>query len=104
VIALLDDLDRWFADGRRVVTATVVDVQGSGPRDPGAQMAVNDCGEIAGSVSGGCVDGAVAQGAAEILAGAGPQLLAFGVEDVPELTIGLACGGTVQIFLQELDW
>ena len=67
-------------------------------------MAVNDRGEIAGSVSGGCVDGAVAHGAAEVFAGSGPQLLSFGVEDVPELSVGLACGGTVRVFVQELDW
>jgi xanthine dehydrogenase accessory factor len=56
---LLDDIDRWRTKGKRVAIARVVDVEGSGPRDPGAAMAVSDDGEVAGSVSGGCVEGAV---------------------------------------------
>ena len=65
---ILDDLDRWRAAGQRVAVARVVDIDGSGPRDPGAAMAVNELGEVAGSVSGGCVEGAVVTEALDILA------------------------------------
>src|SRR5580704_4245126 len=66
---LLDDIDRWRADGHRVAVARVVGVDGSGPRDPGAAMAVSDSGEVAGSVSGGCVEGAVVTEALAVLSG-----------------------------------
>ena len=56
---LLDDIERWRAAGERIAVARVVDIEGSGPRDPGAAMAVTESGEVAGSVSGGCVEGAV---------------------------------------------
>ena len=65
---ILDDLDRWRAAGKQVALARVVDIDGSGPRDPGAAMAVNEDGEVAGSVSGGCVEGAVVTEALDILA------------------------------------
>ena len=64
---VLDDIDRWRQPGHRVAIARVVDLEGSGPRDPGAAMAVNDAGEVAGSVSGGCVEGAVVTEALAIL-------------------------------------
>ncbi|MGH9051285.1 MAG: XdhC family protein, partial [Acidimicrobiia bacterium] len=66
---VLDDIERWRAAGRRVAVARVVDVDGSGPRDPGAAMAVSDAGEVAGSVSGGCVEGAVVEEALAVLSG-----------------------------------
>ncbi len=66
---LLDDIDRWKTAGQRIAVARVVDIEGSGPRDPGAAMAVTDDGEVAGSVSGGCVEGAVVTEALSILAG-----------------------------------
>ena len=66
---LLDDIDRWRGAGKRVAVARVVDVEGSGPRGPGAAMAVNEDGEVAGSVSGGCVEGAVVAEALAVLAG-----------------------------------
>ncbi|MFM7897525.1 MAG: XdhC family protein, partial [Actinomycetota bacterium] len=64
---LLDDLDRWRAAGKRCVIGRVVGIEGSGPRDPGAAMAVNEDGEVVGSVSGGCVEGAVVSEALEML-------------------------------------
>ena len=69
---LLDDIDRWRAAGTRVAIARVVDIEGSGPRLPGAAMAVNDAGEVAGSVSGGCVESAVVSEALAILNGEAP--------------------------------
>ena len=102
---ILNDLERWRKQGKRVAVARVVDVEGSGPRLPGASMAVNDAGEVAGSVSGGCVEGA---GVAEALAlleshGEG-RMITFGYSDDEAFAVGLTCGGTIHLFLEELDW
>src|SRR6188472_4009602 len=76
---LLDDIDRWRGAGKRVAIARVVDVEGSGPRGPGAAMAVSEDGEVAGSVSGGCVEGAVVTEALDVLHGdQEPRLVTFG--------------------------
>jgi xanthine dehydrogenase accessory factor len=101
---LLDDLDRWRAAGRRAVVARVVDVDGSGPRLPGAAMAVNEDGEVAGSVSGGCVEGAVVTESLEILRTGGRRVVSFGYSDDEAFAVGLTCGGTVHLFLEPLDW
>jgi xanthine dehydrogenase accessory factor len=105
VLEVLDDIDRWRRAGRRVAVARVVDIEGSGPRDPGAAMAVNDEGEVAGSVSGGCVEGAVVGEALGILDGArGPGVVTFGYSDDEAFAVGLTCGGTIHLFIEELDW
>jgi xanthine dehydrogenase accessory factor len=102
---LLDDIDRWRAARQRVAIARVVDVEGSGPRGPGAAMAVNEEGEVIGSVSGGCVEGAVVTEALAVLAGeAEPRVVSFGYSDDEAFAVGLTCGGTVHLFLEELDW
>jgi xanthine dehydrogenase accessory factor len=102
---ILDDIDRWQAAGKRVAVARVVDIEGSGPRDPGAAMAVNEDGEVAGSVSGGCVEGAVVGEALELLDGArGPGVVTFGYSDDEAFAVGLTCGGTIHLFVEELDW
>ncbi|HVN51901.1 MAG TPA: XdhC family protein [Acidimicrobiales bacterium] len=101
---ILDDLDRWRAEGKRVVLARVVDIDGSGPRDPGAAMAVSEDGEVAGSVSGGCVEGAVVTEALDILATGDRRMVSFGYSDDEAFAVGLTCGGTVHLFLEPLDW
>ena len=102
---LLDDIDRWRSAGKRVAVARVVDVEGSGPRGPGAAMAVSEDGEVAGSVSGGCVEGAVVGEALAILAGeAEPRVVTFGYSDDEAFSVGLTCGGTIHLFVEELDW
>jgi xanthine dehydrogenase accessory factor len=102
---LLADIDRWRAAGRRVALARVVDLEGSGPRQPGAAMAVNDAGEVAGSVSGGCVESAVVGEALAILGGeAKPRVVAFGYSDDEAFAVGLTCGGIIHLFIDELDW
>jgi xanthine dehydrogenase accessory factor len=102
---IIGELDRWRSAGRRVAVARVVDVEGSGPRDPGAAMAVNEDGEVAGSVSGGCVEGAVVTEALSVLAGErGPGLVTFGYSDDEAFAVGLTCGGTIHLFIEELDW
>ena len=101
---LVDDIDRWRADGRRVAIARVVDIEGSGPRLPGAAMAVADDGEVAGSVSGGCVEGAVVGEALEVLRTGERRLVTFGYSDDEAFAVGLTCGGTVHLFIEPLDW
>lgn len=102
---LLDDIDRWRAAGSRVAVARVVDIEGSGPREPGAAMAVNDHGEVSGSVSGGCVEGAVVGEALAILRGeTPPRVVTFGYSDDEAFAVGLTCGGTIRLFIEPLDW
>lgn len=102
---LLDDIERWQSAGHRIALARVVDMEGSGPRDPGAAMVVNDAGEVAGSVSGGCVEGAVVGEALSILAGEREAgVITFGYSDDEAFAVGLTCGGTIHLFIEELDW
>ncbi len=102
---LLADIARWRAAGERIAVARVVDIEGSGPRDPGAAMAVTQSGEVAGSVSGGCVEGAVVGQALAILAGTEPAgITTFGFSDDEAFAVGLTCGGTIHLFIEELDW
>lgn len=102
---ILGDIDRWRAAGKRVALARVVDVEGSGPRGPGAAMAVSEQGEVAGSVSGGCVEGAVVTEALAVLAGdAASRVVTFGYSDDEAFAVGLTCGGTIRLFIEELDW
>jgi xanthine dehydrogenase accessory factor len=102
---LLADIDRWQSEGKRVAVARVVGVEGSGPRLPGAAMVVSDAGEVAGSVSGGCVEGAVVTEAMDVLSGDGrPRLCTFGYSDDEAFAVGLTCGGTIRIFVEPLDW
>jgi len=101
---ILGDVDRWRREGRRVALARVIDVEGSGPREPGATMAVSEDGEVAGSVSGGCVEGAVMEAALESLATGERGLLTFGYSDADAFAVGLTCGGTVHLYVEPLDW
>ena len=101
---LLRDLDRWRKQGKRVALARVVDIEGSGPRLPGAAMAVSEDGEVIGSVSGGCVEGAVVTEALDVLATGDRRIVSFGYSDDDAFAVGLTCGGTVHLFLEPLDW
>ena len=100
---ILPALARWHADGRRAAFATVVERRGSAPRDPGASLALNDLGEIAGSVTGGCVEPDVIREAEEVLAGGPARLREYGIADDAAFEVGLACGGTVGILVAPLD-
>jgi xanthine dehydrogenase accessory factor len=100
---LLDQLDRWRSAGRRAAIARVVHLEGSGPREPGAAMAVSTDGEVAGSVSGGCVEGAVVAAALELLDGGESQVLTFGYSDDDAFAVGLTCGGTIHLFIQPFE-
>ncbi|MFG1622578.1 XdhC family protein [Kribbella sp. NPDC049227] len=101
---LLDDIDRWRADGRAVVLARVVDLEGSGPRGPGAAMAVNDRLEVTGSVSGGCIEGALVTAAEEVFKTGERSVHTFGYSDGEAFAVGLTCGGTIHVFVEPLDW
>src|SRR5690349_24570569 len=101
---LLDDIDRWTAAGKRVAVARVVDIEGSGPRDPGAAMAVNEDGQVAGSVSGGCVEGAVVTEALQIIETGERKIVTFGYSDDDAFAVGLTCGGTIHLFIEPMDW
>jgi xanthine dehydrogenase accessory factor len=100
---VLEDIERWRAEKRAVALATVVATWGSAPRPVGGKMAVNADGQIAGSVSGGCVEGAVVDSAREALVSGKPCLLKFGVSDNTAWSVGLACGGAIEVFVEPLD-
>ncbi|MGH9044032.1 MAG: XdhC family protein [Acidimicrobiales bacterium] len=101
---LLADIERWQGSGQGVAIATVVEVQGSAPRGPGASMAVSEHGEVAGSVSGGCVEGAIVSKALEVLEKGEPQICTFGYSDEEGFAVGLTCGGTISVFVEPLEW
>jgi xanthine dehydrogenase accessory factor len=100
---VLAEVTAWTARGDRIALATVIDVQRSAPRPPGAKLAVNEHGEIAGSVSGGCVEGAVVEVAEIVLRGAEPRLLHFGIVDSEGWEVGLPCGGEIDVWVQSYE-
>jgi xanthine dehydrogenase accessory factor len=100
---ILPQMDSWLADGQRVAVATVVQTWGSSPRRAGSRMAVAADGKFSGSVSGGCVENAVIEAALESIKTGHASLLHFGVSDEAAWQVGLACGGSVDIFVKPLD-
>lgn len=101
---ILDEVVSWRNAGKQVAVARVVDIEGSGPRDPGAAMAVNEDGEVIGSVSGGCVEGAVVVEALEIIETGERRMVTFGYSDDEAFAVGLTCGGTIHLYIEPLDW
>ena len=93
----------WRDDGRRVALATVVATWGSSPRPVGSQLALDAQGNMVGSVSGGCIEGAVVHEAGSVMESGAPKLLEYGVTDEMAWEVGLACGGTVKVFVERLD-
>jgi xanthine dehydrogenase accessory factor len=100
---VLPDITRWSERGDRIALATVVATKRSAPRAPGSKMAVNELGEIAGGVSGGCVEGAVAAIAGDVLRGGQPHLLHFGIADSEAWDVGLPCGGEIDVWVQAYE-
>lgn len=92
----------WRASGEDVAIATVVETWGSSPRPAGSRLAVTRSGRIAGSVSGGCIEGAVADAARTTMDSGAPQLLDFGISDERAWEVGLACGGKLKVFVEKL--
>ncbi len=93
----------WRAAGEAVALATVVETWGSSPRPAGSRLAVSASGRLAGSVSGGCIEGAVADAAKQTMASGTPQLLDFGISDERAWEVGLACGGKLKVFVERLS-
>jgi xanthine/CO dehydrogenase XdhC/CoxF family maturation factor len=100
---VLNTAAKWHRARRGVALATVVTTWGSSPRPAGSKLAVDDSGQMVGSISGGCVEGAVVETALEIIQSGTPRLLEFGVSDEQAWEVGLACGGRVQIFVEKLS-
>ncbi|MGH2447778.1 MAG: XdhC family protein [Chloroflexota bacterium] len=99
---ILPDLDEWVGGDERIALATVVRTTGSTPRPVGAKMAMLPSGKMAGSVSGGCLESDVFEEAMQVLETGVPRVLHYGITDEMAWTVGLACGGTVDLFVEEL--
>ena len=100
---LLDQAASWLKDGRKVALATVVSTWGSSPRPAGSQLLIDENANMLGSVSGGCIEGAVVKKALEIIDGATPELMEFGVSNEQAWEVGLACGGRVQVYVEAVS-
>ncbi len=98
----LETAEAWNAAGRAVAIATVVQTWGSAPRQAGSHLVIDGDGNFQGSVSGGCVEGAVISEAADVIATGRPKMLEFGVADETAWRIGLSCGGTIRVHLERL--
>lgn len=97
---IIETLQRWKAAGERVVMATVIAVHGSAPQPEGSKMLIAESGKIAGSVSGGCVEGAVTEEAQRVLRSGRPAIVSYGIDRSMMWDVGLACGGTIDVFLE----
>jgi len=97
---LIADIEKWINDGKQVALATVVKVYGSAPRSLGSKMVVSSNGEFSGSVSGGCVEGAVVEEALNVIQDQQPKLLKYGITDDQAFDVGLACGGQIEVFVE----
>ncbi len=101
---VLPSIELWRARGEQIALATVVRTLGSSPRGIGAKMAVSSGGGIAGSVSGGCIEGAVYDACQTAMQTGEARLLHFGVADEDAWEVGLACGGTIDVFVEPIGW
>jgi len=93
----------WMREGRRLALATVIETWGSAPRPVGSQLVIDEQGNFEGSVSGGCVEGAVISEAADVIGSGAPRMLEFGVADETAWRVGLSCGGRIKVFVERLD-
>jgi xanthine/CO dehydrogenase XdhC/CoxF family maturation factor len=100
---VLDQVATWRSQGRGVAIATVIETWGSSPRPVGSQLGIDQDGNMVGSVSGGCIEGAVVKEGIAAIADGKPRLLDFGVSDEQAWDVGLACGGKVQVFVEKVS-
>ena len=103
MIDVLDTIQMWRREGQQVALATVVGVERSAPRGPGAVLAVNARGDVAGSVSGGCVESAVYDEAQDVITSGRPRLVTYGISDADAISVGLTCGGVIHVFVERLN-
>lgn len=99
---ILESAAHWLAEGRKLALATVIETWGSAPQPVGSQLTIDQNGNFLGSVSGGCVEGAVVTEAIDIIAAGRPKVLAFGVADETAWQVGLACGGRIRVYVEPL--
>lgn len=102
---ILDPLmiaEGWMAEGRDVAIATVVETWGSAPRPTGSHLVIDEAGNFEGSVSGGCVEGAVIAEAMDVIRQGEPRMLEFGVADETAWQVGLSCGGRIKVYVERL--
>ena len=102
-LEVLDQVGKWKEAGKGVALATVVTTWGSSPRPVGSKLVVDEGGNFIGSVSGGCIEGAVVKEALDAIKDGKPRLLDFGVSDEQAWDVGLACGGKVQVFVEKVN-
>ena len=95
--------EQWRGEGRGVAVATVVETWGSAPRPVGSHLVIDGEGAFLGSVSGGCVEGAVVTEALDVIADGAPKLLEFGVADETAWRVGLSCGGRIKVYVERVD-
>ena len=100
---VLERLLDWQAQGAKVALATVISTWGSAPRPAGSQLAIRDDGSFVGSVSGGCIEGAVIHAGLDVIADGSPKVLDFGVSNSQAWEVGLACGGKIQIYVEPVS-
>ena len=95
--------ERWVGEGRGVAVATVVETWGSAPRPVGSNLVIDDAGQFLGSVSGGCVEGAVVEEALDVIASGAAKRLEFGVADETAWRVGLSCGGRIAVYVERVE-
>jgi xanthine/CO dehydrogenase XdhC/CoxF family maturation factor len=100
---ILEDVERWRERGEKVVVATVVATRRSAPRPLGASLAVSESGQMCGSVSGGCVESDVYENAREVMQTGEPKLLSYGIADEEAWSVGLPCGGEIDVFVERVE-
>jgi len=100
---ILKAAEEWKREGRGVALATVVETWGSAPRPVGSNLVIDDQGNFLGSVSGGCVEGAVVAEAVDVIESGTPKMMEFGVADETAWKVGLSCGGTIRVYVEKID-
>ncbi len=100
---ILEEIGRWQDEGEKVVVATVVATRRSAPRPVGTSLAVSESGKMCGSVSGGCVESDVFENAMEVMRSGEPKLLSYGISDDMAWSVGLPCGGEIDVFLERVE-